>query len=291
MPDEDIHVGDATKRTVLFKNSAGVATDPTTTTATLTLPDGTTSSPAITNEAADGTFSVTITPTMSGNHILKWTGTGAVAEVEPDEFDVRPIATINLTDIVSLGEVKRAIGGFSGTTYNEELRRWITAVSARVDELYGPVVIRTITDEAHTGVGSMLFLRHHPVAAITSVKEYASGVETTLTAESFGTAGTYLLNTTLGTLTRRSGWATTAFGASGVLVSYTAGRYANTAAVGQRWKTAVLDVLRRRWARESPAWARSSQFAEIGEPVGPLFFNATDSALRELLGSPMPAIA
>lgn len=196
------------------------------------------------------------------------------------------------TDIVDLVDAKDAIKGFSGTDYDDELTRWITAVSERVDELYGPVVAREVTERLPGGRGELL-LRYEALS-ITSVTEYSGTTATVLAAEDFPgtiTANDYLFDTnTPWKISRRASGYDATFGAP-VVVVYQAGRYADTTSVGARWKTAVLDVLRRRWTRESPAWARSSQFADIGEPAGPLFFNATDSALRELLGAPTPAIA
>lgn len=183
------------------------------------------------------------------------------------------------TDIVTLAEAKDALN-ITTATHDTLLAQWITAVSERVDARCGPVVIRTITDEQHDGGSSILFLRHKPVAAVSSVKEYASGVETVLSAESLTVAGDYLLNTNLGTLARRSSWTAATFATSGVLVTYTAGRYPDTASVGERWKTAVCDILRRRWARESPAWARPGN---VDEGVGPLFFKTVDPVIDELL--------
>lgn len=196
------------------------------------------------------------------------------------------------TDIVSLQEAKDAIKGLSGEGYDAELERWITAVSERVDELYGPVVAREVTERL-SGGRSLLLLRY-PALTVTSVTEYSGTTPTVLAAENFPgtvTANDYYLDpNTPWQLARRSSGYDSTFGTP-VVVVYEAGLYADTESAGERWKTAVLDVMRRRWARESPAWARSSQFAEVAEPVGPLFFNAVDSALRELLGAPTPAIA
>lgn len=294
---DTLNIGDATTRTVTFKNAAGDPTDPTGTTATLYLPDGTTSSPAVTN-GTTGVRSVTITPTMSGTHRLKWAGTGAVAEVEWDVFDVAADPTVGTTDIVTLGEAKTELN-ITGTSYDPVLQRWISAISDLVDALCGPVVARTITDEQHDGNGTVLFLRRWPVLSVTTVTEYSSGTATALAAESLATAGDYLFNADLGTVTRRSSWSKSTFAASGVLVTYEAGRYADTASVGDRWKTAVLAILRRFWARETPNWVRGSGgFADLVqnpavEPGTPMFFRAVQPVIDELLADQRktPAVA
>jgi hypothetical protein len=250
---DTLNIGDATTRTVTFKNVAGDPTDPTTTTATLYLPDGTSTSPSITN-GTTGVRSVTITPTMSGTHRLKWAGTGAVAEVEWDVFTVDPDPTVSDTDIITLGEAKKALKINDGTTtFDDQLRMYVTAVSDTLDDFYGPVVYRTVTDEVHAGGRSLIFLNEWPVASITAVTEYASGTATTLAAETAtaSTGSDYLLDASRGyALVRRSSWSDAVFAASSVKVTYVAGRYATTADVDARWKLAAQITLRHWWRPE-----------------------------------------
>lgn len=128
------------------------------------------------------------------------------------------------TDIVDLAEAKAELN-ITVDTYDTILSRWITAISELVDAACGPVVVRTVTAEAHNGGGSVLFLRQYPVLSVTTVTEYASGTPTTLTAEALDTAGTFRFDANLGTVTRRSSWNNYPFAASGVLVTYKAGSF------------------------------------------------------------------
>jgi len=89
VPSYDI--GDATTLYVDFTTAEGVATDPTTVTLTITLPDGTTvtkTTVQLTNPIV-GRWEYVYTFTVAGNHIVAWTGTGAVVAVATRRYYVR----------------------------------------------------------------------------------------------------------------------------------------------------------------------------------------------------------
>ena len=169
---------------------------------------------------------------------------------------------------------------------------WVPAISRRVDELCGPVVVRTVTDERHDGGVYAIQLSKSPVLTVTTLVEYASGVVTTLTAEQDATLPDdgYLLET-LGSTTfvyRRSSGSDRlfAYGRQNVKVTYEAGRAADTDAVDAKFKLAAGAILRRLWSREAGAWARGGDpFTEAG--VGPGFFKAIDPMVREFLSDEM----
>jgi len=82
-------------------------------------------------------------------------------------------------DVLTLTEAKEALNLTATQQYDAtELPAWITGVSARLDELVGPVVRRTITGETHDGGGHVIRLRYYPVTAVTSVTEYDGTVAT-----------------------------------------------------------------------------------------------------------------
>lgn len=190
------------------------------------------------------------------------------------------------TDLITLDEAHDAINMVgSGANHAPELAMWVTAVSERIDDLCGPVVIRTVTDEIHYANGQqVIFPTLAPVASITTVTEYRSGSPTVLTAEDFDSAGTYLLQN--GFLYRRSSWSTAPF-LGVVKITYEAGRYASTDEVGAKFKLAAGAILRRLWAREASAWSRGGSVFE-GEPsIG--FFKVFDPMIEEILGGEMSA--
>lgn len=194
---------------------------------------------------------------------------------------------MDLLDILTIDEARDAINVTAGHT--SEIEVMVTAVSRRIDDLCGPVVVRTVTDELHDGGTSGLFLHHYPVASITSVTEYSGGTPTTVTPETTTVAGGYRLAN--GVLSRRSSWGMSRWG-SQVTVTYEAGRYADTAAVDAKFKMAAGAVLRRLWTREAGAWARGADpFIEAGAGHG--FFKVVDPMVHEFLAAELlpPAIA
>lgn len=153
-------------------------------------------------------------------------------------------------DLITVAEAKRhlRVNDSSADTTIGEL---ITEASLFLDELCGPVVVQNVTKTVLAPSGSV-FLDvppGSPTFTVTSlvVTEYNSGVATVLTAEDFDTAGTYRYDPTLGRILRRSSWSDTAWGPQEVTVAYTAGRFANTAAVDQRFKGACRKVVAHKW--------------------------------------------
>lgn len=190
-------------------------------------------------------------------------------------------------DILTITEAREAINVATG--HASELERMITGVSRRIDDLCGPVVVRTVTDELHDANGPLLFPKLWPVFSVTTVTEYQSGTGTVITAEAIDTAGGYLLEN--GRLVRRSGWVTSTWRGR-ISVTYVAGRYATTAAVDPKFKLAAAAILRRLWVREAGAWARGTDpFLDAG--AGPGFFKAVDPMVREFLGTELlpPTVA
>lgn len=289
-------VGDSVDLTNTFTVD-GAATDPTTITLEVTDPSGTTDSythggGTLTKDST-GVYSKTITVDERGTWLYKWTGTGTAADIEDGTFEVYPVAAVNDLDVLTFGEAKDALQqDRAGSTVNDDqVRQWITAVSRRIDELCGPVVVRTVTDETHNGGGSFIEPRNTPVSSVTSLIEYDGTSAATLTAESNSTKPTkgYLLDEDGGhycVIWRRGSNADAAFppGRRNVVLTYEAGRYADTEDVHERFKLAAGAALRRLWHREAGAWARpGNPFApdESGNRAG--FFRAVDPVIHELL--------
>lgn len=194
-------------------------------------------------------------------------------------------------DVISLEEAKTALR-ITGTNNDTELAAWITAISRRLDDLCGPIVQRTVTDELHQSPSGPLWLYQTPVVSISNVKEWSSGTATTLTAETAAASGDYLYDARLGTISRRSSWYDTTWSSSYVTVTYVAGRAANTAAVDPLFKQAAVIILTHVW--RTSGTGRGEVFNAIeGENVfGTPPFSIPRAAI-ELLGSAVraPAIA
>ncbi len=155
-------------------------------------------------------------------------------------------------DLVTLGETKAALRLPSNAS-DGLLAAWVSAVSVRVDELCGPVVNRTITDEFHDGGWPSIYPRFVPVSSVTSLSEYDSaGTVTALSAEDYDTKPSSAFLVDGEVIRRRSSGsdATFVLGRRNVRLTYVAGRVANTAAVTEQFKRAALVVLRHMWSQE-----------------------------------------
>lgn len=163
------------------------------------------------------------------------------------------------TDWISLDEAKAAVN-ITGSAFDAELALYVSAASQRLDQIAGAAVIRTVTGEAHditrAGVTSIV-LNYRPVVSASSVVIYNQTTAQTLTVEtnSAKTANDYLLDLAEGRLRRRSSGYDAAFptGRGNIVVTYTAGRYASTAAVAERFKLAASIYLAHLWKREQGA--------------------------------------
>jgi hypothetical protein len=199
-------------------------------------------------------------------------------------------------DVLTPDEAYQAINVKSSSVgHDEDVLRAITAVSLRLDEMCGPVVVRTITDEPHTGGRSVIFLRTAPVASVTTVKEYAGTTLTTLTAESVTsqTANQYWFESDTGILYRRSGGCDCRFatGRGNVLVTYEPGRFATTEDVDGRFKEAASLILNDWYQASASWWEKNSSFdAEGGLSVlPPRSFNRALQVIGEARRSPRVA--
>lgn len=179
-------------------------------------------------------------------------------------------------DVLTIAEARKAVGiGDTDTSHDTELAAKVTAVSRLLDEVCGPVVRRTITDEVHPGGTPVVWARHPPVDAWITVTEYNAAVAQVLTAETFDTQPahgyvadrwpTATANYT-GRLHRRSAGTAAAFpaGPEAVKVTYVSGRYTDTASVDARFKEAAGVMLKNAWR---PLEVSVASFGEFDVPA------------------------
>ncbi len=200
------------------------------------------------------------------------------------------------TDILTLAEGRAAVNLPDASEPNDldiEVQGMITGITGRIDALCGPVVQRTVEDEAHDGGRDRVLLRKQHVAELTDVVEWSFGSATTHAVLTLANTGSgcrlYHGNQDVyAWVLRLSGARSLAFagGVGNVLVSYTAGRFATTAEVDERFKQTAAAVLRRLWKREQSTWSQSPDFfAEVDNPAPAVgFFKAVDPMVCELLG-------
>jgi hypothetical protein len=185
----------------------------------------------------------------------------------------------NSLDIITVTEAAAAINQQSGPSVvslqGEAVALLVTAVSARIDALAGPVVQRTVAGELHNGsdwahgnVYESISLRQVPVFSVLTVAEYSGAVATTLTAESNTSkpASSYSVDLATGKLYRRQSGSPACFpaGRQNIEVTYVAGRYGTTANVSSQFKQAASTLFAHWWRAEHGV---GSRFGDI-EPTG-----------------------
>jgi hypothetical protein len=198
------------------------------------------------------------------------------------------------TDWISLDEGKAALN-LSGATFDTELAMYISAVSQRLDQLAGAAVTRTVTGESHDVLSAtgIVQLNYRPVTTVTTVTEYVGTTAQVLTAETNAakTANDYQVDLEFGWLMRRASGSDAFFpvGRGNVVVTYVAGRAANTAAVDARYKLAASIYLSHLWRREQGAGTATFGAFE-GETGVPSF--GIPNVVKDLLANEIvPVIA
>lgn len=268
-------LGDVATLAITVKNSSGVAENAGAVVATITKPDGTSSTPSVTNSGA-GAYSITYTTADVGRHGVRWVATGANAGAYTDVFDVLDPAEL---PVVSLADLKAHLN-ITTTTDDEELR-FTLAVATEAAERYcnRPLRRKTVV-ETHDGFEDVLSLWQAPAISVTTVVE--NGV--TLTATD------YVLNASAGLLYRGTSLSDMDWygGTQGVVVTYVAG-YTSPPLVAQQ---AVKELARHLWDSQRGAVGLPS----VGGSEDPIGWGMTSFSIpyrvRELL-DPLrfPAIA
>lgn len=131
-------------------------------TCTVYQPDGTTSTPTVTNPST-GTYQAIFTSTQPGHHTFVWisadtTYPGAFS----DSFEVT--ATPDTT-IVSLAEAKEILHQTSTTVNDAKIQGYNAAATSFVEYMCGPVVQKTITEQLPIR-GTEQVLTRPPVLAL-----------------------------------------------------------------------------------------------------------------------------
>jgi len=210
---------------------------------TLTMPDGTTATPAVTGPVS-GTWSASYVTTQAGHHRASWAGGG---QGYTDAFDVDAASS----GIVSLADAKAHLN-VTSTTHDEEIRTMVDAATEWVEHRIGPVVRRSITTTV-TPSGGELFLEP-PVISLTSLTSAFGYTET------FDLGAVY---TDLSTGVVHYGYSGTTFSWP-VTVTYVAGRAIVPAAV----RLATMMMLKAFWETQRGATAMSIQGLDDTENLG-----------------------
>lgn len=224
---------------ITITNSSGTPQNATTVVCTVTLPDGTTATPSVTNSGA-GLYAIAYSPSQSGRHLVRWVATGTNASAFTDEFTVRDLTTL---PVVSFDMALSHLNIPAASADEEEIRRFIDAAQDLAENYVGAVLGRRTFTESYDGNVDNLRLRNPRAISITSV--YENGALLDPSAYQLDPTGQRLYRLTTSSLS------STAFGAYGyyaagvnsVVVTYVAGYTVTPPAVQQ----GVLEILRHLW--------------------------------------------
>lgn len=160
------------------------------------------------------------------------------------------------TDLVTISDVADHLNWDTAqqTKYAAEMAGFISAVTAVVEDITGPVVTRDY-DEWYDGGSPIIVLDNVPVTAVTTVTEtFGANVIRTLTLQQLDgvtpvDAYGYTIDMETGTLVRRVSGMTGPFagGRRNVHVVYSAGYGAATANVPPNIWLAALELIRVNW--------------------------------------------
>lgn len=159
------------------------------------------------------------------------------------------------TDLVTVDQVAAHLNWSTAqqTKYAAEMALFISATTAVVEDISGPVVQRSF-DEWYSGGTPRLQLNNYPVVSITSVDEsYGGDVVWTLSEQVLdsgsGDMFGYTVDLAHGMLVRRASHVAMPFapGVKNVHVVYVAGMCADTASVPPNIQLGALEIIRYNW--------------------------------------------
>jgi hypothetical protein len=284
-----IDLGDTKRLIALTTDPTGLAADVATMTVTVTLPDGTSSSPSVTH-AGTGSYYADFATTQAGRHTVLWTGTGDNPQTYADEFDV---AAADPGYIISLEQARRAVGlPATNTAKDEDLRDYLAAVTPIMEDLVG-AIRSTARDEWHDGGSAAIRLLYAPVLSVTTVHESYGPIYRTLTEQTLDGAGGfdaygYTVDKTDGRIQRRASGMLVPFptGRRNVHVTYTSGR---TTPLSGNLLLATRRLLRHLWQQEQQGLR-----PDFGSPENPIAYTpsgyAVPKAVVELCADSVRAV-
>jgi hypothetical protein len=244
--------------TIYVTTDAGVAAAATVT-CTITLPDGTTTSPSVTTSAT-GTYETAYAPAVAGTFYVKWSATaiGGVSG-ENDVFEDSFTVSASTNTFISLAEGKEYLN-LQDTADDDELLAYLETACNLAETVADRTFARTtqVDTISSNGCESTLHLTKRPVLSVTTVTERG----TTLTANTG-----YAYDPTYGHLYRMSAAyerGTWAAGTRSNVVTYVAGYAIIPPAVRQ----ATLSILRHLWdtQRTRPGSGRPARSDEYQVP-------------------------
>lgn len=151
-------------------------------TLTLTRPDGTTSSPAVTEDGSvAGQFAADVAADFAGRYLLNWTDTVE----DRGDVDILDVWPEDPRYLISVDDAMTALqwSAADKQKHREALSLYVAAATEVIEDITGAVLIRTITQVADGGrTGVALWERPASVASVTVNGDTASGYVANLNA-------------------------------------------------------------------------------------------------------------
>lgn len=268
-----IDLGGAVRLAANCTDAGGTLTNADSVTLTISLPDGTTASPAVTNPpAAVGKYTVDYVTVQAGRHVVRWQFTDPASSYT-DIFDVRPA---DPGFMFSLADAKAQLNIRDSATDDDEIRDWMAATTMVVEHFVGPVAPRTVTERHTFGVATVRVLRQTPALALASlVPILTSG--TSYDPEDLD------LDEDTGVVQRKDGGMLT----GPLRITYTVGRTVIRANIAQAGRI----ILQHLWRTQRPSrggLAGGGDDYSVTEPIAGLGYAVPNRALELLEPDRLP---
>ncbi len=226
-----VDVGDVATLTGHVRTSAGVLANATAVTCTVTQPDTTTTTVALSNTAT-GTYTGGFTVTQPGRHRVRWVATGANAGAYPDVFDAFPA---NPRFLISLADLRDVLNlAADNTTHDDELRLYLAAATVVIEDIDRPYLLDVHTHVCDGGRPAIL-LPDVNISEVTGVDDDGTTVD----------PGTYRLDAKSGILLAYPRGAQLPDGLRNLTVTYTVG----AGEVPPNVRMAARELCRHWWQR------------------------------------------
>lgn len=163
-------LGATARLTAECREPGGALVTATTAVVTVTLPDGTTATPAASETPTVGMYRADYVTAAAGRHTVRWVFTGP-AHAYTDSFDVRdeaPPTVLSVQDAKTLLKKQDSVD-------DPLVRFWLEATTRAVEYFTGPVVVRTVTEDHRVRLVNSLALRKTPAISLMSVASLLDG--------------------------------------------------------------------------------------------------------------------
>jgi hypothetical protein len=275
-------IGDQVDLEVYVYNDAGVLSSATVV-LTVTLPDGTTSTPSVSTPST-GRYTASYTPAVAGTFYVKWAAT-AVGGVSGEDTVYEDSFTVSAASnaFISLDEAKSFLN-ITDTADDDELLaylEWACTLAERIADT--DFSRKTVTSEKHSVLRctSSIVLDHRPVLSVTSLSESGTALS----------ASDYTVDNRWGVVYRQAGsyqdteWVQ---GRNNVTITYVTG----WSIIPPEVRQATLQILEHLWENQRGGSPLAGGFRDVSEfPQAGANWNVPNKARDTLLSYTPPAIA